>query len=199
MAGEAEAGAPETRERILATTWRLMEKSKDLRVRIADIAAAAGVSRQAVYLHFGNRAGLLLAAFQYRDRTHATGAIKRAAETAPVADALAAFVQAWFEHIPRIQPAAHLLSAAAQIDPEARVAWEDRMGLLRRLTLTLTKRLAAAGALKPGWPAAKAADWIWHRTHLDGWRHLVGERSWDAAEYGRRVSASLQRDLLKGG
>ena len=199
MADEAEAGSPETRERILATTWRLMEKSKDLRVRIADIAAAAGVSRQAVYLHFGNRAGLLLAAFQYRDRTHATGTIKRAAETAPVADALAAFVKAWFEHIPRIQPAAHLLSAAAQIDPEARVAWEDRMGLLRRLTLTLAKRLAAAGALKPGWTAAKAADWIWHRTHLDGWRHLVGERGWDAAEYGRRVSTSLQRDLLKQG
>ena len=72
------------------------------------------------------------------------------------------------------------------------------MGLLRRLTLTLTKRLAAAGVLKPEWTAAKAADWIWHRTHLDGWRHLVGERGWDAAEYARRVSASLQRDLLKG-
>jgi AcrR family transcriptional regulator len=195
--GETEAGSPETRERILSTTWRLMEKSKDLRVRIADIAAAAGVSRQAVYLHFGNRAGLLLAAFQYRDQTHATGAIKRAAETAPVPEALAAFVKAWFEHIPRIQPAAHLLSAAAQIDAEARVAWEDRMGLLRRLTLALTKRLAAAGRLKPEWTANTAADWIWHRTHLDGWRHLVGERGWDATEFGRRVSASLQRDLLK--
>jgi AcrR family transcriptional regulator len=174
-----------------------MEKSEDLRVRIADIAAAAGVSRQAVYLHFGNRAGLLLAAFQYRDQTHATGAIGRAAGLEPVPGALAAFVKAWFEHIPRIQPAAHLLSAASQIDPEARVAWEDRMGLLRRLILTLTKRLARAGALKPEWTVRNAADWIWHRTHLDGWRHLVGERGWDAAEYGRRVSASLEQDLLK--
>jgi Bacterial regulatory proteins, tetR family len=33
-----------------------------LKVRIADIAVAAEVSRQAVYLHFGNRANLLLAA-----------------------------------------------------------------------------------------------------------------------------------------
>jgi AcrR family transcriptional regulator len=197
MAGDAEVGSPETRERILATTWRLMEKSKDLRVRIADIAAAAGVSRQAVYLHFGNRAGLLLAAFQYRDQTHATGAIKRAAEAAPVEGALAAFVKAWFEHIPRIQPAAHLLSAASQTDPEARVAWEDRMALLRRLILILTKRLSEASLLRPEWTVTKAADWIWHRTHLDGWRHLVGERGWDAADYGRRVSASLQRDLLR--
>jgi hypothetical protein len=54
------------------------------------------------------------------------------------------------------------------------------------------------GALKPEWTVEHAADWIWHRTHLDGWRHLVRERGWDAAEYGRRICASLERDLLKG-
>ena len=63
----------------------------------------------------------------------------------------------------------------------------------------LTKRFAAGGFLKPEWTAKKAADWIWHRTHLDGWRHLVGEHGWSAAEYRRTVVASLQRDLLKAG
>jgi AcrR family transcriptional regulator len=187
----------DTRKRILAATWKLMEKSRDLQVRIADIAAAAGVSRQAVYLHFGNRANLLLAAVQYRDRISPVQSIARAAEEDAVPVALANFVAAWFEHIPRIEPVAHLLSAASQIDPEAKVAWEDRMSLLRRLIGVLTKRLAAGRALKPDWTAEQAADWIWHRTHLDGWRHLVGERSWDAAEYGRRVRASLERDLLR--
>ena len=187
----------ETRERILAATWKLMEKSRDLQVRIADIAAAAGVSRQAVYLHFGNRANLLLAAVQYRDRISPVQNIARAAEEDAVPGALANFVAAWFEHIPRIEPVAHLLSAASQIDPEAKVAWEDRMSLLRRLIGVLTKRLATARVLKPEWTAERAADWIWHRTHLDGWRHLVGERGWDAAEYGRRVCTSLERDLLR--
>ena len=187
----------ETRERILAATWKLMEKSRDLQVRIADIAAAAGVSRQAVYLHFGNRANLLLAAVQYRDRISPVQNIARAAEEDAVPGALANFVAAWFEHIPRIEPVAHLLSAASQIDPEAKVAWEDRMSLLRRLIGVLTKRLAAGRVLKSEWTAERAADWIWHRTHLDGWRHLVGERGWDAAEYGRRVRASLERDLLR--
>jgi AcrR family transcriptional regulator len=186
----------DTRERILAATWKLMEKSRDLQVRIADIAAAAGVSRQAVYLHFGNRANLLLAAVQYRDRISPVQTIARAAEEDAVPGALANFVAAWFEHIPRIEPVAHLLSAASQTDPEAKVAWEDRMSLLRRLIGVLTKRLAAGRALKSEWTAERAADWIWHRTHLDGWRHLVGERGWDAAEYGRRVRASLERDLL---
>jgi AcrR family transcriptional regulator len=189
----------DTRERILAATWRLMGESGDLTVRIADIAAAAGVSRQAVYLHFGNRANLLLAAVQYRDMTSPTANIRRAAEEDPVPGALANFVAAWFEHIPRIQPVAQLLSAASQIDAEARVAWEDRMTLLRRLSTALACRLAEAGMLKPEWTVEQAADWIWHRTHLDGWRHLVAERGWDAAEYGRRVVASLQQDLLTTG
>ena len=51
-----------------------------LKVRIADIAVAAEVSRQAVYLHFGNRANLLLlAAVQYRDSLSPTASIRRAA------------------------------------------------------------------------------------------------------------------------
>jgi AcrR family transcriptional regulator len=197
MAVELENGPGETRERILVATWKLMGGSKDLNVRIADIAAAAGVSRQAVYLHFGNRANLLLAAVRYRDSTSPTETIRRAAEEDAVPGALANFVRCWFEHIPRIQPVAHLLSAASQTDPEAKLAWEDRMTLLRRHCLTLAKRLAKGGLLKPEWTAKQAADWIWHRTHLDGWRHLVGERGWTAAQYGRRVIESLQRDLVK--
>lgn len=190
---------PDTRERILAATWKLIEESRDLAVRVADIAALAGVSRQAVYLHFGNRPNLLLAAVQYRDMTSPTGGIKCAAEDDPVPGALANFVAAWFEHIPRIQPVAQLLAAASQSDPEAKAAWENRMALLRRLSATLAQRLADGGVLAPGWTVAQAADWIWHRTHLDGWRHLVAERGWDAQDYARRVTASLERDLLRTG
>lgn len=196
MASQTETGSAETRERILATTWALMEKGHDLQVRIADIAAGAGVSRQAVYLHFGNRANLLLAAVQYRDRQSPTADIKRAAEDDPVPEALRNFVHAWFAHIPRIQPVAHLLSAASQTDPDARLAFADRMNLLRGLIGSLVARLDAAGLLRPGWTQSQAVDWIWHQTHLDGWWHLVGQRSWNPVDYARRVSESLERELL---
>jgi AcrR family transcriptional regulator len=189
------AASTDTRARILETTWRLMEK--DLSVRIADIAAASGVSRQAVYLHFGNRAQLLLAAVQDRDDRSPTSGIRRAAEQDPVPEALGNFVEAWFGHIPRIEPVAHLLVAASQVDPEARVALDDRMTVLRRNITRLVERLAAAGALKPDWTPARAVDWIWHCTHLDGWRHLVGEHGWAPADYTRHVRASLERDLLR--
>ena len=193
---DAASGLAATRTRILDAAWRLIGEGEGIGVRMADIAAAAGVSRQAVYLHFGTRAGLLLAAVRHRDSQSPTAAIRRAAEEAEAPGALAAYVAAWFAHIPRIEPVAHLLSAASLTDAEARVAWDDRMDLLRTHCLTLARRLAKAGLLQPGWTAPRAADWIWHRTHLDGWRHLVGERGWDARDTTRRVIASLERDLL---
>ena len=136
---------------------------------------------------------------KYRDQSTASIGIREAAEEAPPRQALAAYVQAWFAHIPRVLPVARLLSAASQVDEEARIAWEDRMALLRRRTRALAGRLAEAGLLRPEWTVEQAADWIWHRTHLDGWRHLVEDQGWNAAEYGRRVRLSLESDLLTDG
>ena len=58
-----------THDRILETTWHLMEKSQGQGVDIADIAKAAGVSRQAVYLHFKSRTELLIETTRYIDKT----------------------------------------------------------------------------------------------------------------------------------
>jgi AcrR family transcriptional regulator len=197
MSVQDQPSTENARARILEETWQLLERSPDLTVRIADIAAAAGVSRQAVYLHFGNRSNLLLAAVRYRDATAGlTKAFIQAARHDPLPGALAGFVEAWFDYIPRIQPVANLLSAAAQIEPDARAAWEDRMSSLRNLVLVLTRRLSAERHLRSDWTAESAADWIWHRTHVDGWRHLVGECGWAPSDVVRRLAASLERDLL---
>ena len=50
----------ETKSRILNATWKLLE-SGDNAVRMSDIAKAVGISRQALYLHYPNRADLLVA------------------------------------------------------------------------------------------------------------------------------------------
>ncbi|MCA9734998.1 helix-turn-helix transcriptional regulator, partial [candidate division KSB1 bacterium] len=57
----------DTRTRILEVTWHLMEQQRGQGVRLADVAAAAGVSRQAVYLHFGSRTELMIATTAYVD------------------------------------------------------------------------------------------------------------------------------------
>jgi AcrR family transcriptional regulator len=51
----------ETRTRILEATRRLMEERRGQGVRMRDIAEEVGISRQAVYDHFGSRAKLLVA------------------------------------------------------------------------------------------------------------------------------------------
>ena len=50
----------ETRARVLDAAWQRVLEHGPSGVSVKDIAAAAGVSRQLVYFHYGNRAGLLL-------------------------------------------------------------------------------------------------------------------------------------------
>lgn len=58
----------ETRSRILEVAWALVsERGTTGGVTVAEIAAAAGVSRQLVYFHFENRAGLLAAMARHHD------------------------------------------------------------------------------------------------------------------------------------
>jgi hypothetical protein len=91
---------------------------------------------------------------------------------------------------------AQLLSATAKVDPEAPAAWEDPMTLLRGQILVLASRLEESGLLRAPWTATTAADWIWHRTHVDGWGHLIEERSWSDRDFTDAVADSLARDLL---
>jgi AcrR family transcriptional regulator len=51
--------------RILDTAWGLVRERGIAAVALADIAAATGVSRQLLYVHFENRAGLLRLWFAY--------------------------------------------------------------------------------------------------------------------------------------
>ena len=84
-----------TRSRILDCTWRLLETDPARAVRMADIAEAAGVSRQAVYLHFPNRADLLIATTRHIDAMNdvdARLAASRAAATG--VERLDAYVEA---------------------------------------------------------------------------------------------------------
>ena len=57
----------ETRTRILNATWKLLEADQGHGVRMSDIAKQAGISRQAVYLHFPTRSKLLIATTRYLD------------------------------------------------------------------------------------------------------------------------------------
>ena len=99
---------------------------------MADIAKSAGISRQALYLHFPARAELLIATTRHIDEKkniEARLASSRNAETG--IDRLNAYIEAWGNYIPEIHGVARALMALQDSDAAAKLAWEDRMHAVR--------------------------------------------------------------------
>ena len=189
---------PDVRTRILETAWRLISERQDASVSLGDIAREAGISRQTVYVNFGNRVGLLLAMVEHRDATSPELArMRKARADQPVDDVLEAVVRGWFKYVPVIFTVAHALSAAAATDPDAHLAWESRMQLLRGGLLELMQRLKSEERLAAGWTPQSATDWCYHLMHIDTWQHLVVERQWRPADVVQTTVNSLKATLLR--
>jgi AcrR family transcriptional regulator len=186
----------ETRERILDAAWALVRERGPGAVTVADIAAAAGVSRQLVYFHFANRAGLLVAMTRHQDTRSGFRTRAFATRDLPPAEAFTALVTAWHEYLPEILPVALDLEAAAITGEDGAEAWRDRMGELHEALRLAVERLAAAELLAPGWDVDEAADWAWARCQPPAWRHLVGERAWKPEEYVRRTVAAIVGEIV---
>jgi AcrR family transcriptional regulator len=185
-----------TRERILDATWRRVREGGAGAATVKAIAADAGVSRQLVYFHYRNRAGLLLAMARHRDRAGGfAGQVRSAAELPPV-EALEALLRAWCDYLPELTPVARALEAALIAGDEGGEAWTDRMGDLHAVFRAAADRVAGAGRLAPGWSPATAADWLWARVQPSTWDHLVAHRHWTHAAYTDRTVASLLAELV---
>src|SRR3954470_4835289 len=96
----------ETREQILDAAWHRVHEHGASAISVKDIAAAAGVSRQLVYFHYGNRAGLLTAMARHRDEA---SAFARAVAAGEPLDGL---LRAWCDYVPEILPVVRALEAA---------------------------------------------------------------------------------------
>jgi AcrR family transcriptional regulator len=182
----------ETRARILETAWGRVRDQGAEAVSVKAIATEAGVSRQLVYFHFGNRAGLLRAMARHGDR--ASGFTRRvvAARELPPAEALEALLREWCAYLPELLPVARALEAALITGDEGGDAWTDRMEDLREAFRLALERVA----LKPGWTVDDAADWVFARVHPAVYEHLVGRRGWIPARYTDLTVRSLLDELL---
>jgi AcrR family transcriptional regulator len=186
----------QTKERILDAAWALMRERGPNDVTVADIAAAVGVSRQLVYFHFANRAGLLVAMARHHDTRSGFRARAAATRELPPVEGLTALVRAFTEYVPAILPVAEALEAAAITGEDGADAWHDRMGALREAFRVSVERVAAAGRLAPGWSIDAAADWAWAGCQPSRWRHLVGERGWEPEEYARRTVTAILHEIV---
>lgn len=190
------SNADETRVRILETAWRLARERGLGAVTVAEIAAAAGVSRQLIYVHFSNRPGLLVAMARHQDVRSGFRARAFATRELEPVPALEELMCAWQAYVPEILPVLNELEAGLLTGGEVAVAWRDRMGELREAFRFAIDRIAAAGALAAGWTVDAAADWVWARCGPASRAHLVAERGWDAGEYADRTTASILREVV---
>ena len=178
--------SPETSQAILDAAWRLICERGRPDVSLGEIAKAAGVTRQSIYIGFGGRAGLLVAmARNADDRSEHAGRMRQiSGGTADEPEALYAYVEAWLAHLPEIYPVGVLLSAASVTDAEAAAVFKDRMmDGLHASYRRILKRLARAGHLAEGLSVERAADLCWSLTHIEAWRQLVVERGWSPAAF----------------
>src|ERR687889_982861 len=172
-------GESETRTRILEATWRLMVQRRGQGVRMRDIAEAAGVSRQAVYDHFGSRAELMVATARYGGEVRGLDERLRLyrATTAGV-ERLEAFVEFWGNYIPEIYGIARALLAARETDEAVAAAWDDRMGVVREACRDIIERLHRDGTLVEGWTLDEAGEMLWSLLSIGNWENLTLERGW---------------------
>jgi AcrR family transcriptional regulator len=175
------------RGRILDETRHLIGEN-GATISMSDVAAAAGVSRQAVYLHFPSRARLFLELVrQMDDEAQIRARLATALEADDPIEALREFLVTWLRFAATIQPVAAVLLAARTIDADAWAAWDDRMTELRGGHLKAARRLAGAGLLRGGLGPRSAADLTWALTSVQVWEQLRLDRAWAA----RRVEREL--------
>ena len=147
------------------------EKAPDF--TMAEVALAAGLSRQAVYLHFPDRAGLLAVLLARTGAEHPSAGIE-AAPSARAALALVAGRQA--ETYPRLWPVVRALGSD----------WAD--DALAATCHALAERFRSEGALAPHLSPSAASDLLATLFSLSVWKELVKVRGWNSARYKSHIA-----------
>ncbi|MEK6720997.1 MAG: helix-turn-helix domain-containing protein [Chloroflexota bacterium] len=193
----ATGGGLDTRTAILRSARTLLEQHGYHGVGLAEVARAAGLSRQTVYLHFGSKRGLLLALVDWVDQVEGLEELLAVARSAPSAvAALDALVHLTAVYTPRIYKLAAVLEVARRSDPDFDAAWQDRMAHRRRNMGAVVKWLADAGDLADGMSVKSGTDIVWTMLSVHLFEDLVVDRGWSTERYQAFVEDVLHHRLL---
>ncbi|MCB9663612.1 MAG: TetR/AcrR family transcriptional regulator [Alphaproteobacteria bacterium] len=155
----------DTRSALLAAGRALLLEAEAF--SMGAVARRAGVSRQAVYLHFEDRYGLLEAVVEDALADGTAQRVREAVEaTVGADDALAAYVAATTMLAARhgaLQQAVRRVLAA---DPTLSARWEARTGR-RSVHRAVVARLEAAGRLRSDLTPAEAEAALWNLVSVE--------------------------------
>ena len=189
----------DTKIRILDTTWKLLE-SGDKAVRMSDIAKAVGISRQALYLHYPNRADLLVATTRHIDSVKDVDArLARSRSARSGIERLHAFIEAWGGYIPEIHGISVALRAMRESDQEAADAWDNRMQAVRHGCEAAVRAISKDDQLRRDLTEETATDLLWTLLSVENWERLVRECGWSQSAYDGKLKALAEAALLSRG
>jgi len=187
----------ETRTRILEAAVRLLEQHRGRSVRMSDIAAAAGISRQAVYLHFASRAELLVATTHHVDeRLGLEQRLARSRAAGSGTERLDAYIDFWGNYLPEIHGVARALIVAQDTDEAAATAWNERMQAMREGCRAAMEALDSDSRLAREWNVKTATDLLWTMLSVENWEQLTQACGWSTREYITSMQAAARRSFV---
>lgn len=173
---------------LLRAARELIEQEGFAALTMAAVAARAGVSRRAVYLHYPTRTDLLAAVYRDLGTSEELASSLQAVWDCP--DAVTALAE-WAEHIarshPRILGILRAFERDSHRDPDAAALWRTAQGNWLKGCRRLMRWLAEEGRLADRWSAETAADMMWALMSIDVLDRLLNERRWSR----RRIADHL--------
>lgn len=167
-------------------------------VGLEEVAAAAGVTRRTVYLHFGSKAALLLGYVHHSEASAGLPGLVAAFAAATTPEAIFELMgRIQVEYVPQVYPSMRVVHAARAGEPAAAEVWEDRMRERRTVFRRLAGRLSQMGALDPALSIEDAVGLIWVLTSPHMYEYLVVDGGWSLERYRGHIVRLLKRSLLR--
>ena len=180
-----------SRERILANARALVEAGAGAPLNMSALAKASGISRQALYLHFPDRASLLVALVDFVDAREDLDAELETVRAAPDGPSrLRAALEMQARRNPRIIALARSIDAARRGDTASNQAWTDRHDGRYHGAAAITAMLRAEGHVDPSWSDADATALLWELTSIRVWDDLVNDRGLTPERYVAMMQAT---------
>lgn len=190
-------GRPQTRTQILEAARAVFEELGYYDAGLGAVAKKAGVSRQAIYLHFPSKAELLSALHLHIFATDVVPAIERHPITGAVSalDALDAMIAVDVDVVSKVWRIHEALQMARRQHPEVEETLRPREEERYRELHDLGRRLKREGALPPNIRAGMFADMLWGLMNVGTYRSLVIERGWSLNQYQRWVRMTIRLQI----
>lgn len=187
-----------TCDALLTATRSLIEEEGFGAVTMGAVAARAGVSRRAVYLHFSSRADLLAAVLLHLGETEELGESLQRVWNA--SDAVAALDE-WARHLarahPRLMPVALAVEQVRRTDPDAAAMREEIMRRWSMGSRRLMTWLADEGRLAPAWTVDSAADMMWALMSWDVLEGLLVDKGWSRERYADHMAVVFRSAFVR--